>query len=899
MKIERSTIQPIKAHKKKDRRAIIWPLIVLMSTCVLTYLITVQYLMPDYLQPIRQWAKERGLSREDWDGGDKGEILRTLVSIPKNVIKPLDLPRLVVDIKFNDLQILFKKREQALSEGILTRSEGDFVPASIRHGDKTTKVKLRLKGDFIEHLEGNKWSLRVHVRGKDHVSGMRRFSIQHPKTRGYQREILFFETLRHLDILAPRYYFAEVTASGNNIGIMAIEEHFSKELLESNARKESVIIKFDESLVWAARDGKVRGFEGVFDDFRNTRIDAFRSSQIAKSERLSKDYAIAVGLMRGFMEGNMSAADVFDSTAMGRFIAAAELWGAYHALRWHNMRFALNPITMKLEPIGFDASLSGNIKTDAIVSRDEPIIASILADPEISSIYLKTLKELAHDINKGELLNRLKRLEKELLEILRKEFFLLQPIGLDRLKERASFLVDQNLSELTKPIINGEQFPVLVHAYQGHDEDGSYLEVVNAVPYAVTIQGVRWDPKRDNPKIDFDTYSNVKFPLTLEARTDFLNPDTKRIYFKPPLQPEHYKLRVVANILSQKRTFDIKAQQYFSAKIKSPVPDSSIRNVVSKYDFLTVTKDREIAIRPGNWTINSLLIIPKGYSLKVSKGTTLVFSQNSGIISYGPIYFEGTPEVGIELRAITKNNSELTWQGIAVLNANTQSKLNYVKFYNLSCMKTNEWELTGGVTFYKSDIVMESVSINNATCEDALNIVHSDFMLKDLQIVKTASDAFDADFSDGKVIGGLFKDVGLKGGGDGVDISGSTVVVKGTRFDNVNDKALSVGEASNMIGTNIKMNNVGTGAASKDGSKLELSKTHIKGARNAALMAYIKKPEYGAAVIEALDVEVEESREVAITQKGSRITINGTDISGEDIDVKNLYKTIMKKGGAK
>ena len=38
------------------------------------------------------------------------------------------------------------------------------------------------------------------------------------------------------------------------------------------------------------------------------------------------------------------------------FLAIADLWGGWHVLRWHTLRFYGNPVTRKLEPIGFDAN---------------------------------------------------------------------------------------------------------------------------------------------------------------------------------------------------------------------------------------------------------------------------------------------------------------------------------------------------------------------------------------------------------------------------------------------------------------------------------------------------------------------------------------------------------------
>jgi len=91
---------------------------------------------------------------------------------------------------------------------------------------------------------------------------------------------------------------------------MALEEHFSKELLEYNGRREGVIIKFDESLFWRNNQGP------VFYNFRNVPIKAFRKSQIEKSEKLSSEYAVAVGLLRGFI--NRACGALFYSEVLSR-----------------------------------------------------------------------------------------------------------------------------------------------------------------------------------------------------------------------------------------------------------------------------------------------------------------------------------------------------------------------------------------------------------------------------------------------------------------------------------------------------------------------------------------------------------------------------------------------------
>ena len=166
---------------------------IILLTGLATYWVTIKYIPSDPAEQLWAWAVQRGHAALRNDVG-----MREAISlIPKRIMQTAPpIPELVIDIKFRHMQKLYKKRAEALKKGVLIQETEDFVPASIRHGDQTTRIKLRLKGDHTDHLDSDKWSFRIHVKGKDHIFGMRRFSIQHPKVRGYQGESLFFETLR-------------------------------------------------------------------------------------------------------------------------------------------------------------------------------------------------------------------------------------------------------------------------------------------------------------------------------------------------------------------------------------------------------------------------------------------------------------------------------------------------------------------------------------------------------------------------------------------------------------------------------------------------------------------------------------------------------------------------------
>jgi hypothetical protein len=888
----RSHNSPPSGHGGRSRRTteFLIVLLIVSLTSVATYVVTTRYLDADRLQA---WASSRGHGslRDDIP------IWKAIPKIPERLLQTVEVPKLVIDIKFRHMEKIRKKRDEALARKLLVQGPDDFVPASIRHDNKTTKVKLRLKGDFIDHLRGRKWSFRIHVKGKDHLFGMRRFSIQHPKVRGYQGEALFFETLRHVGVLAPRYFFVDVSVNGRHVGLMALEEHFSKELLEANGRRESVIIRFDESLVWAATDDVKQGRNPVFDDYRNAPIDAFRSSRIAKSAKLSSDNAIAVGLLRGFVNGELTASEVFDAELLGRFLAVAELWASHHTIAWRNQRFYLNPITLKLEPIGYDATIQNRTSGNNTVSQAEPIVAAMLKDHEVFAAYQKTLRALTQEVVDGSLLTKLKEIEQQHLQALYQEYYLVQTYPYKELIARASHLLAMSKDELKTPTDSTENYPVLLHAHIVNDDNGRYLELGSAVPHNVEIQSIRWVTKGGNPDIEFQPSSTLSYPLHLPATALQSLPEMQRIYYEPPVDSSRHALEVTANIKGRKQHQAVEAKPYFKPLKQSPVPVSTVDAQLSRHHFLRLDRQQHsLYVEPGHWPVEDWLVVPRGFSLTIPAGTTLQFASEAGLIAHGRLRFDGTEDAEVLLEGRPVEDNQGTWQGIAVLNAGEPSRWQHVTIRNTTGIDRAGWQLTAGVTFYQSPVVMDHCRFQGSRGEDALNIVQSGFELNNLQIVDTASDAFDADFADGVVKGGLFQGIGKAGGGDAVDISGSVVTVQGTRFQDISDKALSIGEQSRMTASRLTIERAGTGAASKDGSQLDITDSTIEEVQHAALMAYMKKPEFGSARIEARNLTFLGTMPRARAQKGSTITIDGQPVPSEDLDVAQLYKTIMRPG---
>jgi hypothetical protein len=286
------------------------------------------------------------------------------------------------------------------------------------------------------------------------------------------------------------------------------------------------------------------------------------------------------------------------------------------------------------------------------------------------------------------------------------------------------------------------------------------------------------------------------------------------------------------------------------------------------------------------------LIVPAGFTLAIDAGTTLTFAPGTGIISHAPLSFRGTAEAPIVLRPL---NADTTWAGLIVLNPGGQSLLDHVSVEGTKGFTLPGWHISAGVTFHDAPVKLHNVRFNRNCTEDALHLVNSPFEIRGVSFADTYSDALDLDSSDGTIVGISYDNVGLLGGGDALDLSTSHVTLDGFHGTRIVDKAVDLGEQSQLTAKNVDVKDAGAGAVSKDGSQLFLSGARFDGVRE-GLMTYVKKPEYGSPRMTANNVTIMHAQKLTVAQTGSSMILNGKKIPTANVDVKALYSAgAMKK----
>jgi len=273
------------------------------------------------------------------------------------------------------------------------------------------------------------------------------------------------------------------------------------------------------------------------------------------------------------------------------------------------------------------------------------------------------------------------------------------------------------------------------------------------------------------------------------------------------------------------------------------------------------------------------LIVPRGYTFQCGEGTQLHLTSGASILSYAPLEFWGSEENPIRIIS-----PEADGQGVFVVEAGRLSTLKHVSFENLSQPSKPGWSLTGAVTFYKSAVEFHHCHFQDNRSEDGLNLVRSPFMITDCNFARTKSDAFDADFCKGTIRRSRFLDCG----NDAIDLSVSIVTIEHIRIENAGDKAVSVGENSQLTARNLSISDSYIAIGVKDKSNLQAQQISIVGC-TCGFALFQKKSEFGPASASVTQLQMQTTKTPYMVERGSKLQVDGENIPADHKRLKVAF----------
>lgn len=782
---------------------------------------------------------------------------------------------LLIYISEPQLKKLNKQRDEALSKGILVSTDDSFVDALVYGDNKMMEAEVRLKGDWLDHLTGAKWSFRIKLK-YDSWKGMRVFSIQTPYARGFTNEWLIHQMFTENDVMATRYGFVPVYLNGSSLGLYAYEEHFQKELIEFNKRREGPIIKFSETDFW---EFVLVGAPNEI-AYETSVIEPFSENKIMTDSVQYRYFILGANLLDMFREMKAPASEIFDIEKTAKFFALLDSKKAYHALRWHNLRFYYNPVLCRLEPIAFDSysgpSDCGSPAEISIIRIGETLLKEknsfdyLGADSAFVNSYLKYLKTFT---SKKTYQYYSKLYTKDLTKfntMLSVEFFPYAPdtsqfskheMGLIPIIGQFEELKNNNdyLEQIKKlpflPFDTNELFKKHLFA-------GKYLKVYKNSESQLLM------------KIFFTDKIIVKglgdeSGITKELNQVVLPSSNELVYTKEISLSENTEefSRLYFTITGRDTLFSSPIYPWPLPTTFNPRNDMAANaSDISKY----TNEDLKTITFSGNLSFSNNVYIPAGYQVVFNAGTKINLTNKAAFVSCSVVKMIGT-----KVAPITIYSSDKTANGFTVLQSPTKSILDYVVFRDLNTLNYKGWLLTGAVNFYESDVEIRNTLFTDNHCEDMLNTIRCIFYVHHCTMQNTFGDSYDSDFCTGTVDNCSF----TNNGNDAIDFSTSDVIIKNTVINGCVDKGISVGENTKADISNVQISNVNIGVAGKDLSQVKINNLSITKAVYGFVLLQ-KKPEYGPSNVIAENVSMSEIGTSTLVERGSVLTLNGKVYKG-------------------
>jgi hypothetical protein len=825
-----------------------------------------------------------------------------------------EVDKLIIDISYENYQKLAFQRDLALNYGgaFLTNelNEG-WVSCLIKFHGKEIKSKIKLKGRMPDHFGDTfKWSFKIKLKGNGRIHHMKRFAIQPPATRGYLNELILHKFLEFNNLIYLNYYFVNVIVNGKDYGIYMMEENMDKYVMEHNELREGIIFSLNTDEAWN------NDLSYIGDAFRTGNIE-YDINTVEQSENLFNQFNTAKNLFESFRLEVLNTSEVFDVKKLALFFSILDLFGNKHASYLDNLKLYYNPVSSLIEPICYDNQYIYLLSEDKIehdrnnkgkllgeykfLNIDESFNTmdnkklnwheSIFMDTIFFKEYIKALAKVSKEAYVNTFLESIYSEINNDVKILHKSFpYYSFEKEIEIIKQNAQFI--RHFLE-PKKCLNAY--------YNAYNEKENSIEItidnISSIPLLINELLIKNEIIVNGKKvvdslfIKSTNYSIVQTEDNLNHEIiEFILPDdfswNESLKFKLSIYYSIYgypKRKIGCSVLPFTLIdYDFSAKDFMR-----------IKSNIDLFDFIKVDEvNKKIVFLSQKITVNKNIIIPDGFTVVAQNGLEIDFRKNAKIISYSNMKFFGTIK-----KPILVYSSDSTGQGILIINAIQKSFFRNVNFSNLSNLAESEWELTGAVNFYKSDIDFHNCLFqNNIKGDDFLNIISSKFNIDNCRFLNIYADAFDGDFVDGTIQNTTFNNIG----NDAIDVSGSNIFISDVSISNAQDKGISGGENSILNIQKIQILDSELAIVSKDLSEIKVNDIAITSSR-VGFIVFQKKPEFGSATIKISGLKMEDIKIPYLIEKSSTIFLEKEEVkSTKEKNVSDmLYGAEYGKKSAK
>ena len=784
------------------------------------------------------------------------------------------------DVSFMNNQIeIFKKK------GFIKDELNFWKNAKLKSDGNDYPIEFKFNGTSASRFTSSKkdhFSLRIKYKKNKKINQIREFNLIKIYFDGDENipTIIFNNLAKNFGLLSPKGETKILKINGVNIGFYYLQERHSKEWFEINEITNYSILKNNDD--W---DRKMTSSHTSDLDLNEKNIEVSGSGY---------DEAIAFGAIKNLFNAikkneTNKILNLIDVDYFAKFLAIKTLINDNATITGDNIKYIYdftngrfkilfrqeggiaNPIVSSV--VNFNKSLFENNTYEKTLSHN--LFKILISDKDFRNkkdFYLKKLLDKKEDIllNADKAYNNAyknlifsdiklrhqKYLQKVFFENLDNNFDKIEKY-LDYSKVYVSFEKFKNFVILS--ITNDSFAPIKIKRIFFKDKNFEFKDLnFETIP---SVDYIDWKFKYPEYKIEIPVEKMI-------SSIEFQNLITGKL-----IKDEHIYLNEIKT---------------FGLSDKKDLVTSLSKNKI-KFNF----DNDNLTIKKGEYIISQNIVVPNNIKTIIEEGTKITLKKNKSMIFKGSLLAKGTEEEKIEVSNHDKNNSFGTF---AVLGFN--KNINNVVIENFE-IRGGSQAIVDGVVFlgqlsiHNSNVIISKSKIMQSKSDDGANIRNSKVNITNNIFKDNKFDQIDLDFCEGVLMKNTFS--AKKGSeeitGDGIDLSGSNVIISENLILNFQDKAISAGEKSKAIINNNLFKNNNIAVAIKDESKTYIFNNEYEN-NMVRFSMYVKKyffdiPQLYLNKINYLDYDLNLLKEKNDIKQGNIYLI-------EDLEKDNFYREFKK-----
>ena len=758
---------------------------------------------------------------------------------------------------------------------LLPHSGFEYVEASLLNQGSLRKVKVRYRGDYNYHWMFQKKSFRVKTKKARLFNGVRKFNLIANKFGSQLGNYPGYLLARYMGNITPQSKMVNLRINGRNAGTHTFVEQVSESTLRRLGHMPGDIFIGELS----AKDRFVGDKADLF-------IQGGKWEKAAVNNHFEESANLSIQTLTTLISAAESEANevklrrLIDIEEWGRFLAFETIAQTEHYDEVHNWRLFYDPWKTRFIPIVWDPvawawSASAPTKPDILRSRiqrrllrNAPILAArsrYIVDFYQSGRSEQVISELEETVVELDKANRLDpKLRPQGSKAVLAQMLAYKDNNIIRSVRNVGQIYDVANCEQSYTHLSPTSIRVQITGRCAVDD--ITLLVLSETGTAQESVELEVSYVRDGEKVKhavlgtmLEGSSAINLGLTLMAEHRYVH-EKQEI----ELLPATYDIAVIGaptvQVVSASATIHGKSADFEEV-------DSIGISQVSMFGIIDTSYSSTVLVWSGEKIIEGTVRINQ--PLVIEPGTTVRLAEQASLLVRGKVTAKGLPDLPI--RFLPTVDSEGPWGTVAILTEKANgSEFIGTEFVGGSGLKSDLYEYTAMFSVHEAKGVKidQSTFRDNSLVDDMVHFVYADVQINNSRFIRSHLDSIDADISTISVKNSFFS----HSGNDALDLMTTDATVTNTRIVNSIDKAISIGEASNLQlrDSEIFQNEIGVQA--KDSSTVKISNVSFID-NQVAIDAYKKNWRYG---------------------DGGHVEVQSSLLKGNKVDVKKDKKSSVK-----